>query len=98
MPEIQAVQIPGEAQPEPAAQVPEEKSTTKANMAATIKEQAEEIAALKAKLAQGPKKRARSEDSLPDVADIDPATLKRAVLTRQGWLVPEHLYAPPGKK
>lgn len=31
----------------------------------------------------------RASGELPDAADIDPATISRAVLTRQGWVCPE---------
>lgn len=30
----------------------------------------------------------QADDGLPDAASIDPSTLKKAVLTRQGWLCP----------
>lgn len=35
---------------------------------------------------------------LPDAADIDPAKLKRAVLTKQGWVCPTTSPAPPARQ
>lgn len=34
------------------------------------------------------RKEKRGDTDLPDQAEIDPATIKRAVLTKQGWVCP----------
>ena len=51
----------------------------------------------KAKLAimERPAHEAEAKPGLPDAADIDPTKLRRAVMTRQGWVCPAASPAPP---
>lgn len=47
---------------------------------------------------QAPARRANPEADLPDAADIDPATIKSPVLSKQGWVVPDKFGSNPAAK
>jgi hypothetical protein len=82
-------QVPGESQPAPkqAPQSLDDKISVSASVLSDLQAQ---IARLSQQIqtAGKPQRRPNDEDTLPDAANIDLATLKSPVLTKTGWLVP----------
>lgn len=39
-----------------------------------------------------------ARDSLPDESEVDPYSIRKAVLTKQGWVCPADIPTPPAKE
>jgi hypothetical protein len=86
MANVSKVQTPGQVDqpaPESAPDTDEQVTISKADLASVM----HRLNAVEARAAP-PADRVAAHAALPDQSEVDPAKIERAVLTKQGWVIP----------
>lgn len=90
-------QVPGEAVDETAPEGDQNAGLSEVETVAVPKAQLDALMARIAALEGGQTvRRANPDADLPDQSEVDSATIKAPVMTKQGWIVPDKFgYNPP---